>query len=77
MDENRVGDIKDYHLTTLIYSISHMFFEPGYQELLIMIGRMKILALILALVINGSAATLALNRDQESDAGCREAPKTI
>jgi hypothetical protein len=42
-----------------------------------MIGKMKILAIIFSLVIAGSAATLAMSGGQESDKGCRNAPKTV
>lgn len=63
--------------TTFIYHLRLMFHEPGYQEQLIMIGKMKILALIFSFVIVGSTATLAMDGNQESDAGCRDAPKTV
>jgi hypothetical protein len=42
-----------------------------------MIGKMKIFVLVFSLVIVGSATTLAMDGDQENDAGCKDAPKTM
>jgi hypothetical protein len=41
-----------------------------------MIVKMKIFAIVLSLVIGGSAATMAMAGDQDSDTGCKDAPKT-
>jgi hypothetical protein len=42
-----------------------------------MIGKMKIVAIVLSLVIVSSAATLVMGGEQEREKGCKKAPKTL